>query len=80
MRLIRIFSLPVEFLLKKAEEVVLGDVFELISASLPREPLEDLFKGILSALLVRNVVAVSRLLIELSERVCCLLEADLQTI
>lgn len=83
MSLHRVISLAVKLLLNELKEVVLRDVLELLraaGASLPNEPLEDLFKCILPTLLVCDVIAVSGLLIKLSKRVCSLFEAYLEAI
>lgn len=73
------FSLFIKLFLHKSEELVHRNILK-VSIVVANEPLVDLFEGILSALLVCNVIAVCRLLIELCERICCLFEAIFETI
>ena len=78
--------LLVQLVTDEREELILGDIFEVIATErvalrrLVHEPLENFAEGILPPLLIGNVIAESGLLVKLSERVCSLFEADLQAI
>ena len=81
--LLRVFTLTAKFFLNKREEVVLGNIFELLRswwASVLEKPLEYFLESILSSLLVCNIIAKSRLFVELSERVSRLLKAYFETV
>lgn len=81
MSLAGILFLPVNFLLHKIEKLGFWHIFEIasfVASALTHKPLKDLLEGILTTLLVRYVVAKSRLFVELSKGICGLFEASLQ--
>ncbi len=62
-----VLLLPIGFLLDEVKEVLFRDIFEISAIrTLARlhEPLEDLFEGVLLALLVSYIVAEGRLLVK----------------
>lgn len=77
----RFIFLFIEFIWNELKEVILGYILELIRASgALYEPLEYLFKGILSTLLISYVIAECWLLVELGKWIGSLLKTDFETI
>ncbi len=77
--LISLFSLFVQLLLHKREELTHWHIFE-VSIAGSNEPVVNFFKSILFSLLVGNIIAAVALFVELRQWIGGLLEAIFQTI